>query len=147
MPFPGTTVIPKAWSKHHQAAAAGGMNAQVVIGTPEGEPVYDPATDDTTQSWTQDYSGPARIQALNDAQVQDVAGQQVAGRPYLVQLDARLPGADAVKAGMRTRVLACDNDADLVHQVLWAIDVQMGSERFTRDLVCSDNQSDAPTSS
>jgi hypothetical protein len=147
MPFPATTVVPKAWSKHHQGVAAGGMNAQVVIGTPEGPPVYDPDTDDTTQSWTQEYSGPARVQALNDAQLQDVAGQQVAGRTYLVQLDARLPGADLVKEGMRVRVLACDNDAALVHQVLWAIDVQMGSERFTRDVVCSDNQSDATAAS
>jgi hypothetical protein len=144
MPFPGTTVIPKAWSKHHQGAAAGGMNATVTIGS-QGASTYDPETDDTTVTWTQDYVGPARIQALNDAQVQDVAGQQVAGRTYLVQLDARLPGADLVAAGKRVRVLEASNDATLVHQVLWAVDVQMGSERFTRDLVCSDNQSDVPS--
>jgi len=147
MPFDTTTVIPADWSRHHQTAAAGGMNATVTVGTPAGKPQYDPATDDTTQSWTQEYAGPARVQPLNDSRTEDVAGQQMTGRAYLAQLDARLPGADAVEAGMRVRVLTCDNDAALVHQVLWVVDMQMGSERFTRDLVCSDNQSDAPSSS
>jgi len=147
MPFDTTTVVPADWSHHHQAAAAGGMNATVTIGNPAGEATYDPATDDTTVAWTQDYAGPARIQPLNDSRLEDVAGQQIAGRTYLAQLDARNAGADAVKEGMRVRVLTADNDPALVHQVLWVVDVQMGSERFTRDLVCSDNQSDVPASS
>jgi hypothetical protein len=143
MPLDSTTVIPAAWSQHHQGAAAGGMNATVTVGT-GGESTYDPDTDETTVSWSQEYAGPARIQALTQATEQESAGQQIAGRPYLVQLDARLPGADQVRAGMRVRCTAAVNDAALVGQDLWVVDFQMGSERFTRDLVCSDNQADTP---
>lgn len=143
MPFDNTVVAPAAWSKHHRAAAAGGMNATVTVGT-RGVSTYDPATDQTTVTWTQAYAGPARIQALTSAEQGDLVGQQVTGRPYLVQLDARIPGADQVKPGMRVRCTACDNDAALVGQDLWIVDLQLGSERFTRDVVCSDNQSDAP---
>lgn len=143
MPFDSTTVIPDDWSAHHQAAAAGGMNAEVTIGT-KGTTTYDPETDDTTVTWSQEYAGPARIQALNDARQADVAGQQVSGRAYLVQLDARQTGEATLEPAMRVHVSACANDAQLVGNDLWLVDVQMGSERFTRDLVCSDNESDAP---
>ncbi len=142
MPFPGTRVIPVGWSRHHQPVAAGGMNAEVTIGT-RGETTHDPETDSTTTtSWSQKYAGPARIQALTQAEVHDLAGQAVVGRPYLVQLDARRPGADKIRSGMRTHVLAAINDAQMVGDDLWVVDVQMGSERFTRDLVCTDNQAD-----
>ena len=148
MPFDSTTVIPAAWSQHHQAAAAGGMNAAVVIGNPEGEPHYDPETDDTTVTWSQEYVGPARIQEMSQAQQQtDAAGQAVTGRAYLVQLDARHDGADAVLAGMRVRTTASTSDALLLERLLWIVDVPVGSERFTRDLICSDSQADAPAAS
>lgn len=145
MPLANTRVIPVGWSKHHQPVAAGGMNATVTVGAKDGDPVYDPEIDDTTQAWTTDYDGAARIQALTQAEQQEVAGQHLVGRPYLVQLDARLPGADKVEPGMRVHCTAALNDVALAGQDLWLIDFQMGSERFTRDLVASDNQSDAPT--
>jgi hypothetical protein len=141
MPFPGTKVIPTGWSAHHQPVAAGGMNAEVTIGT-RGDTAYDPDTDSTIASWSQEYAGPARIQALTQAEVHDLAGQAVVGRPYLVQLDARKAGADKVTSGMRTHVTVAVNDAQMVGDNLWVVDVQMGSERFTRDLVCTDNQAD-----
>lgn len=144
MPFDTMRVIPADWSTHHQAAAVGGMNAQVTVGT-RGTSTYDPATDDTTVTWTQVYAGPARIQLLDQATQSDVAGQQITGRPYLVQLDARQAGANLLEPGMRVHVTVVANDPALVGQDLWLVDFQMGSERFTRDLVCSDNQSDAPT--
>lgn len=145
MPFDNTRVIPTDWSTHHQPVAAGGMNATVTIGNTQTAPTHDAETDDTTAGWSTDYTGPARVQPLNDAQQADVAGQQVSGRTYLVQLDAAHVGADEIVPAARVLVDAAVNDAQLVGQELWVVDVQMGSERFTRDLVCSDNQSDVPT--
>lgn len=139
-PFPGARAVPAGWSQHHAPVAAGGMNATVTIGE-RGEPDYDPVNDVTTTTWTNDYTGPARIQALNDAQQQDVAGQQISGRAYLVQV---LFAAGRVAPGMRVHVTACANDVQLVDDDLWLVDVQHGSERFTRDLVCSDNEADTP---
>lgn len=119
------------------------MNATVTIGT-RGATSHDDVTDDTTTTWSQVYAGPARIQALTQAERQDVAGQQITGRPYLVQLDARIAGEAALEPGMRIRCLTSVNDTALAGQDLWLVDFQFGSERFTRDVVASDNQSDAP---
>jgi hypothetical protein len=148
MPFDSTVVIGEGWSRHHAAAAAGGMNATVTVGIPDGEPQYDPETDDTRQPYTTDYDGPARIQAVGSERVADVAGQPVHGRLYLVQLDMEHPGADhpnVVLPGARVKVATAVNDARLVGRDLWVIDPQLGSERFTRDLICSDNQTDVPS--
>ncbi|HET7398991.1 MAG TPA: DUF6093 family protein [Intrasporangium sp.] len=142
MPFDSAVVIPPDWSRHHAAAAQGGMNARVTAGVPTGAPVYDPTTDDTRQAWSDDYTGPARIQALQSAMQAPAAGQNITGRPYLVQLEL---DAGLVVPGSRVKVLEAVNDAQLVGQDLWVVDYQYGSERFTRDMVCSDNQSDAPT--
>lgn len=148
MPFPSTKVIPPGWSRHHAPVTRGGMNATVTVGIQSGEPVYDPDTDDTRQPYTADYDGPARIQANSNEQTSEVAGQQVHGRIYLVQLDMTEPGSDhpnVARPGARVKVTACTNDTLLVGQDLWVIDPQLGSERFTRDLICSDNQTDAPS--
>jgi len=142
MPFDSTTVIPDGWSAHHAAAAAGGMNATVDVGL-EGPPVYDPATDDTTASWVSAYAGPARIQALNDATTGQQAGQSIAGRSYLIQLPFEARAA-VLPPGRIVRVTAAGNDPRLAGQRLYVIDEQLGSEGFTRDLVCSDNQADTP---
>jgi hypothetical protein len=145
-PLANTRVIPTGWSAHHAPTAAGGMNATVTIGNTRTGTDYDPDTDETTETWSTEYdTGPARVQALNQAEQVDAAGQQVTGRAYLVQLDMNHAGADEIAPGARAVVDAAVNDAQLVGQVLWVVDVQLGSERFTRDLVCSDNQSDAPT--
>jgi len=141
MPFPGTRVIPADWSAHHAPVAVGGMNATVTCGVQTGTR-YDPDLDDTVATWSTDYDGPARVQALNDAGQYPAAGQQIAGRAYLVQL--QFAAADVIP-GARVKVTACRNDAQLAGQDLWVVDVQLGSERFTRDLICSDNQTDAPT--
>lgn len=146
MPLGGTRVIPTGWSAHHAPVARGGMNATVTVSNTRTGTTHDPETDDTVSTWSSEYAaGPARVQALNEAQVEDAAGQQVAGRAYLVQLDMTHSGADDIAPGARVLVTACANDAQLVGQELWVVDVQMGSERFTRDLVCSDNQTDAPS--
>lgn len=141
MPFDATMrAVPTGWSQHHQGTAEGGMNAQVTIGT-RGTNVYDPATDTTTVTWSQEYAGPARVQSFMRAQLHVLAGQQITGRPYLVQVKAN---AARIETGMRVHVTTAVNDAQLVGEDLWVIDAQYGSERFTRDLICSDNESDIP---
>lgn len=141
MPFDNTRVIPADWSAHHQPVAASGMNAEVTIGNTQSAREHDAETDDTTATWSNDYTGPARVQPLNQPEQQDQAGQAVTGRTYLVQI---LADADRILVGARAHVTAAINDEHLVGEDLWVIDFQMGSERFTRDLVCSDNQSDVP---
>lgn len=144
-PLANTRVIPTGWSQHHAPVAAGGMNATVTIGNTRTGTTHDPDTDVTTDTWSSEYTaGPARIQAVNQAEQNDAAGQLITGRGYLVQLDSNHAGADTLQPGARVLVTAAANDAQLVGQELWVLDVQYGSERFTRDLVCSDNQSDAP---
>jgi hypothetical protein len=145
MPFPTTTVIGPAWSQHHQGVAEGAMNATCTIGVPTGQTTYDPATDDTTSTWTDDYTGPCFVESALSPISADVAGQQVTRRDYLVQIPADGQTADIVP-GARVRILTAPNDAQLGAQDLWVIDEQLGSERFSRVLVCSDNQSDARAS-
>lgn len=144
MPLDSIRIIPVVWSRHHAEAIPTSMDATVTIGFPDGPPV--PDGDDFTQPYTQDYVGPARVQALNDSQQELAAGQTISGRSYLVQLDFNRATAD-LRPGMRCRVTSALNDAHLVDQDLWVVDPQFGSERFTRDLVCSDNQTDAPGAS
>lgn len=147
MPFPTAHVIDPRWSTHHQGVAVRAMNATCTIGVPTGPAVYDPATDDTAQSYGVDYVGPCRVQpSLGAAGASNVAGQDLTGRSYLVQLAAQGQTAD-IAPGARCRILTAANDAQLVGQDLWVLDEQLASERFTRDLVCSDNQSDAKAAS
>lgn len=141
-PFPSSKAIPTGWSRHHAKAAAGGMNATVKVGVKTGE---DTSNDDVVPTFSTDYDGPARIQAINDARVTDKAGEEVRGRLYLVQLYMDAEGSDhpnVTTVGARVHVESAINDARLVGQDLWVVDPQLGSERFTRDLMCTDNQTD-----
>lgn len=145
-PLPNTRAVPAGWSQHHVPVARGGMNATVTVGNTRTGTTHNPETDDTVSTWSSEYdAGPARVQALNEATQGDAAGQQVSGRSYLVQLASDHPGADEIAPGARVLIEAAANDGQMVGQELWVVDVQMGSERFTRDLVCSDNQTDAPS--
>lgn len=139
-PLPNARTVPTGWSQHHVRAAAGGMNATVTIGSP-GPRVYDALSDATTQTYTDDYTGPARIEEMNQGKAVEWVGQEVTGRTYLVQVEFR---AATLKRGQRLKVLAARNDAQLVSRVLWVVDVRLGSERFTRDLVVSDTQQGVP---
>lgn len=133
MPLPSTRTIPRGWSQHHTGAAAGGMNATVTVGAP-GERRHDPVSDDTVQAVDPVYTGPARIEEMNQARVAEWVGQDVSGQGYLVQLEYR---ATTVRPGMLLDVLSAPNDPQLVRR-LYVHGVRLGSERFTRDLVCSD---------
>ena len=136
-PLPGTKVTPTGWSRHHAPVAAGGMNAKCRI--------YDPALqvkgwDSATESATLNrgtpvYDNLCRIQALNNAQSTPQADEQVAHRSYLVQL---LFDAPAIGQGWTVEPYDVINDtAGLNGQALIVEDPQEGSERFTRDLICT----------
>jgi hypothetical protein len=64
------------------------------------------------------------------------AGQQVTERRYRVSLPA---GSAPVDVNCQVVLEAAANDPDMVGVRLYVTDVQYGSERFQRDLVCSDN--------
>ena len=138
-PLPNARAIPLGWSQHHAPVAAGGMNGRCRI--------YDPAT--ATKGWdgptesvtltrgTPVYDDVCRIEpALTaDSVVQADDAQTV--REYLVQI---LFDAAPVEPDWVLIPYQCINDAQLDGQVLTVGDVQQGTERFTRDLMCSHTQ-------
>ncbi|MFK5689598.1 DUF6093 family protein [Ornithinimicrobium sp. LYQ92] len=80
---------------------------------------------------------PCRLQALDsDAQTLHVT-QQIITRQYLLQLPADVPD---VQVGHEVTVRSATNDVHLVGAVMFVIDEQHGSERFTRDLILEHNQ-------
>ncbi|WP_426566384.1 DUF6093 family protein [Angustibacter sp. McL0619] len=145
MPFPSTRVIPAGWSKHHQVVAAGGMNATVQLLEPSADGGdFDPDTGDTSDAEpTTRWTGRARIQVVTgEGRTVDQAEQMVTFRGYLVQLDesdSNSPVPDDVAVGWLVKVTAALNDVRLAGRSLIVDDVQSGSERFTRDLMCNDN--------
>lgn len=139
-PLSHTRTVPVGWSQHHVKAAQGGMNATVSIGEIVGTS-YDEDNDRTDAVWSADYVGPARIQAVDQERIVDLAGQEITGQGYLVQIDF---DAARLRPGMRVLVVTAVNDVRLVGDHLWLLGYEHGSERFTRDLACSDNQADVP---
>lgn len=148
VPLPGTKVIPAGWSRHHQPVASGGMNAACVITDPtrtvpgewdEATGEYGPGTPfvvlDGDPGW------PCRVQAVQSDQDSEQAGQGSTTRRYLIQLhDPDLEGLPDVEEGHVVAVTSAVNDPHLVGLHLQVVDVQHGSERFTRDVVCTHNQ-------
>lgn len=141
MPFPGTQVIPDGWSRSHAPVAAGGMKATVEIRDPaDATSTWDPATESQTSTpGPARYADSARVQQLTGSDVQQT-GQTVGQHTYLVQLPM---GAEPVEEGWTVTVTDAINDADLVAwtatRPMVITDVQHGSERFTRDLICTLN--------
>lgn len=148
MPLPGTRAVPAGWSRHHQPVASGGMNAACVITDPtrtvpgawdEASGEYGPGTPHVVLDG--DPGWPCRVQRLLGDQDSEQAGQDSTTRRYLVQLDdpnlATLPD---VEVGHVITITAAVNDSHLVGLHLQVVDVQHGSERFTRDLVAVHNQ-------
>lgn len=157
MPFPGTRVIHEQWSRHHQPVASGGMNATCVItdparSTPGGwndeTGTYDPPTPHYVVPAPAGEPGwPCRVQALQSDRDSEQAGQDSTTRAYLVQLDdPDLTGLPDLEVGHVIEVTAAVNDPHLVDVDLTVVDVQHGSERFTRDVVAEHNQQPHPTS-
>ena len=140
MPLPTTRVIPVSWSEYHAPVARGGMNATVVARA-AGTTGWDPVTESRTYvPGAVLYSGPARVQRVDQGYDAEQAEEDVTARNYLVQIDY---AAAPVSVGQTLQVTECRNDPQLVTQTvnhrLVVTDVQYGSERFTRDLVCQLN--------
>lgn len=139
-PLRNARVIPGAWSAHHAAAAAGGMNGRCRI--------YDPATattgwDAATESATSDggapvYDGPCRIEPALSAREVLQADEQETTRTYLVQI---LFDAAHVEKDWRLVPYEVTNDPELNDVGMTIDDVELGTERFTRDLIVSHTQS------
>jgi hypothetical protein len=140
MPLANTRAIPTGWSQHHAPVAAGGMNGSCRI--------YDPATATTTWNpatesndftrGTAVYDGPCRIEPTLSATDVVQADDAETVRGYLVQI---LFDADPVEKDWVLVPYDVTNDTQLNGQVLTVDDVQLGTERFTRDLICSHTQS------
>ncbi|WP_068325032.1 DUF6093 family protein [Janibacter terrae] len=158
MPFPGTRVVPTGWSRHHQPVASGGMNAACVITDPAH--ATPGAWDDTTGTYApsapfvllpppdgpEEDGWPCRVQAIQSDQDAEQAGQASTTRRYLVQLhDPDLTTLPDLEQGHVVTIVTAINDPHLTGLDLVVEDVQHGSERFTRDLVCTHNQQ-PPTS-
>lgn len=152
MPFPGTRVIHKDWSRRHAAPLGTAMNGTCWVHDPaRATPgVFDPATGNMTAPTLFAVAGTAatplrcRIQALTSASDTDQGDQDSTARPYLVQLhdpDLNLPD---IEQGHVVIVTAAHNDPHLVGLHLAVDDVQHGTERFTRDLVAIHNQQPVP---
>lgn len=152
MPFPSTRIIPQGWSEHHAQVLPSSMNATVVITDPDKttqaplnpvtgtRPTPEPfiiagGPEDPNPAWRGGV--PARIQRLlSDRQV-DLGGEQTTARQYLVQLPADVP---PFRLGCHVTTQTATSDTQLVGEVLVVVDYQHGSERFTRDVVCTHNQ-------
>lgn len=145
MPLASGRVIPEGWSRHHQKPATGGMNASCRVTDPARSVpgVFDPATGQRGASSPHVVIDAAacRVQALRGGDAAEQAAQPTARRDYLIQLDdAGLDTLTTIEAGYVVTILASVNDPHLVGRGLEVVDVQYGSERFTRDVVCRDNQ-------
>lgn len=142
MPLPSTRVIHPDWSSHHAPAAAGAMTGLCVVRDRGGPPVFDPDTGASTAAegpvlW----SGRCRVQASDQQPtIGDQGGQEVTTGDYLVQLDETHGLVPVIPEGATVTVTASRNDPHLVGRPLVVVGVLFGTERFVRDLVCSDNQ-------
>ena len=157
MPFPNARVIPASWSRHHQPVASGGMGAACVITDPAR--LTPGAWDNTAGAYgpptpfvvlptdVADEDGwLCRVQRLLGEQDSEQAGQESTVRQYLVQLDdPNLSTLPPIEVGYVLELVSAPNDPQLVGVRMSVIDVQHGSERFTRDLIVEHNQQPAST--
>lgn len=120
------------------------MNAACQLLAPgNGEGDVDPDTGEVTPpAPSVVWEGACRVQAAGAmARRIEQAVDQVTVRGYLVQLadtDAN-PVPDVSPEVHTLKVTQAVNDAHLAGRALSIVDVQYGSERFTRDLLCDDN--------
>lgn len=151
MPFPGTRIIHKDWSRRHAPALATAANGTCWIHDPaRATPgAFNPVTGEVSAATLYPVAGtaaepiPCRIQAVVAASDTAQADQVSTARPYLVQLvDPTLDLPD-IEEGHVVIVTAAANDPHLVGLELTVDDVQHGTERFTRDLVAIHNQQPA----
>lgn len=134
---PGTAVIPAGWDADHASVIAATLDCAVQVGTPGGEPAWNPATGQTeTPANPAVYDGPAAIAPASEAdRVVDAADEREPLRAYLVQLDRGHPGADLVTDGHVVTVISAPDPA-LVGLRL-TVDTVARGRRFGRFLRCT----------
>lgn len=138
MPFASTRVIHADWSQHHQPVAEGTFTAVCRIENPGVGTSWDSDTESTIPNPPTVIADdvPCRVQSLMQATAVQQAGQQVSERRYLIPVPADTP---EVPEGAHVVITAAPNDLPMVGRRFYVADVQYGSERFERDLVCTDN--------
>lgn len=133
---PGVTVIPTGWEQHHKPTVDGSRTATVELwsGPADGESDYrfvDGAEVPNHGDQLTAQPVTARIQRLLSEDESVTGGQQITTRRYLVTLDRDTPSLTT-----RARVLVVQCDPELDGKYLHVQDVQGGSLRFERDLIC-----------
>lgn len=147
MPFPNTRVIPKDWSAHHAPVLASSANATCFFYDPDKTQTdWDPETGEVGTTTYHYVAGNAdnplrcRVVAQQGANPTEQADQLSTERPYLVQVVDALLGDFLVQERHEVRIVSADNDPRLVGKSLRVESVQMGSERFMRDVWCVFNE-------
>lgn len=139
-PRPGLAVIPPEWEQHHKLTVDGTRTATVEIwsGPADGQEwVYDPVTKTSVRNHgTLLAGGTARIQRILTEDTQPAGEQDLTTRRYLVTLDRNISGDLTILS--RVKVIA-SGDPLIDGRYLSVLDIQSGSLRFERDLICLDN--------
>lgn len=139
MPLPGTRVIHRDFSPHHEPVAESAMTSTVTITRrPTTAGTLNPATGAVTNPPTVLYTDlVARVQSTGGTFTrQGLSGDQVVTQaPYLVQLPSDTTGLlvdDLVTVTAAT-------DQNLTGRTLRVTEITYGSEGFTLDLLCKDD--------
>lgn len=143
-PRDGIELIPDDWEARHKPVVDGSRTAVVEVwaGPAAGEKdwTYDSDTKkDVENHGSQLFASEtvtARIQRLAADSQEVVGGQKVTHRRYLVPMDREI--AEGLTTRTRLRVVEC-SDPLLEGVYLYVQDIQKGSLRWERDLVCLEN--------
>lgn len=147
MPLPNTRIIPKHWSAHHAPALGSSTNATCFFYDPEkSQTDWDPETGEVGETTYHFIQGTVesplrcRVVAQQKANPTEQADQLSTERPYLVQVFDSSLGDFSVEERHEVRIVSADNDPRLVGRSMRVESVQMGSERFMRDVWCLYNE-------
>lgn len=133
--------IPEDWSDHHRPVLAGTHTATVTLRRPGGTPgAFNPTTGTYPSTpFTAYYTGAARVQILNPAEQERLAGEQeVSTLRYSVTLDHEVTGVQLDDL-CRVTVVDDNGDTELVGRDLVVESIERGSLHWERRLVCTDN--------
>lgn len=141
---PDTRVIPKNWESEHGKVASRTHNATVQIYTASEDNSAGSLNEDLTRTSSTPpelvYTGPARIQVQNAQQKSaEVGDQSQITLDYLVALDRDVAGADDVTVRSVIKVIESPDPSLVGALRLYVAQVERGSVRFERDLICVDD--------
>jgi hypothetical protein len=137
VPFDTMQVIPAGWSEHHQPVTESAMTATINLETPGTPGGWDPTSGPTDGTVVVVWSGPARVQVLNDIAGQiEAADQSVTSARYLVVIPkaAPLPVLDVTT--VHVTAVTGNGDVNLVGKRLTVRSADTGSITWERDLTC-----------